>query len=246
MRLPEEERARYRAAFRAMSLPQKAEYVFAYYKLPLVLALVAIVSAVSIGRYFLTHKESLLYVAYANVELTDEDDARIFDGYLRERGANARTTQVSRYYDLYLCDPEGSVDHQYSYASRVKLLATIDAEELDVVLMSKGSYDLLSHSGYLADLPELLATGDPKLLAQVQDLLQSNDVIIEDNQVELDLGEADAYEATTEPHVNAIEADTLPAFASIDLNEHLYLGVIGNTPRTDEVLSLIAYLCGQG
>lgn len=242
MKLPEEERARYRAAFRAMSLPQKAEYIFAYYKLPLVLALVVLVAIGSVGRYVLTHKEPLLYVAYANVELSEEDDARIFDGYLRERGANPHTTQVSRYYDLYLCDPEGSVDHQYSYASRVKLLATIDAEELDVVLMSKGSYDLLSHIGYLADLQELLSA-DPSLSSQVEDLLQTNDVIIEDNQVELDLGEADAYEATTEPCVNAIEVNALPAFASIDLTEQLYLGVIGNTPRTDEVLALIAYLC---
>lgn len=242
MTLSDEERARNHAAFRAMSLPQKAEYVFAYYKLPLVIALVAVVSICSIARYYLTHKEPLLYVAYANVELPEADDERIFGEFLRGQGANPRTTEVYRYYGLYLQDPEGSVDHQYSYASRLKLLAAIDAEELDVVLMSQSAYDLLSHSGYLADLQELLDGSDPALLARVRPLLASNDVVVEDNQVEVDLGEADAYEAVTERHANALDLTGTPIIGSVDLTDAVYLGVIDNSPRREVVCQLVAYL----
>ena len=66
-------------------------------------------------------------MGYTNVELPEDAEEGLFDEYLRSRGANPRTTEVYRYYGLYLTDPEGSVDHQYSYASRVKLLAAIDA-----------------------------------------------------------------------------------------------------------------------
>lgn len=244
MILSDQERAANRAAFKAMSLPQKAEYIFAYYKLPLVIALVVVVAVCSIARYYLTHKEPLLYVAYTNVELPQTDDERIFGAYLEERGVNPRTTEVYRYYALYLTDPEESVDHQYSYASRLKLLAATDAEELDVVLMSKDAYDLLSHSGYLLDLEEAFAEQDPSLLQEVTPLLATNEVILEDNQIELDLGEADVYEAETEPHVNALEVSELPAFAPIDLTDTVYLGIIANTPRMEETLAFVRYLVG--
>lgn len=243
MQLSEKERAANRDAFRKMNLAQKAEYIFAYYKLPLVLLLVAVVSLGSAAKYFLTHKDALLYVGYTNVELPESDDQRIFDDYVELRGANPRRTEVSRYYEMYLSDPEGTIDHQYSYASRLKLLAAIDAEELDVVIMSKNAYDLLSHSGYLADLNDLLRQADPALLAKVEGALTSNDVIIEDNQVELDLGEATDYEAELEQRVNAIDITDFPLFAQMDLTEHIYVGVIGNTPRVDEVMALLNYFC---
>lgn len=241
MRLSEKERAANRAAFRAMSLGQKAEYVLAYYKLPLVLVLVALVALVSVARYYLAHKNALLYVAYANVELPEEDDARIFDGYLSARGANPRSTEVYRYRDLYLSDPEDSVDHQYSYASRLKLLAATDAEELDVVLMSQESYDLLSHSGFLIDLDDAL-TSDADLRDKVSSLLAKNDVIVSDNQIDYELGEADTYEAVTEVRVNAIDVTDLPVFADTTLSGKVYLGIIGNTPRLDEAMSFVRYL----
>lgn len=245
MILSEQERAANHAAFRAMSLGQKAEYIFAYYKLPLVLALIVVVSTVSIARYYLLHKEPLLYVAYTNVELPQEDDERIFSAYLTARGANPRTTEVYRYYGLYLVDPEESIDHQYSYASRLKLLAATDAEEIDVVIMSKGAYDLLSHSGYLLDLEDAFAGEEQDLLKAAKPLLVSNEVILQDNQVELELGEADTYEAETEPHTNALAVSDLPAFASSDLTDSIYLGIIANTPRMDESLAFMRYLLNE-
>lgn len=242
MRLPEHEHEAHRQAFRAMSLPQKLEYVFAYYKLPLVLVFIAAVALGSVLNYQLTHKEPVLYVAYCNVSLPDERDQELFDGFLASMGANPKTQEAYRYYSLYLSEAEESVDHQYSYASRLKTLAAVDAEELDVVLMNQGAYDLLSASGYLMDLSPTLAASDT-LQAQARELLTTNVVVLEDNRLEVELNEADTYEAVTQEVSNAL--DVTEALGGTDiLTGTVYLGIIGNTPRLDTALSFVNYLLG--
>ncbi len=242
MRLPEHEREAHRQAFRAMSLPQKLEYIFAYYKLPLVLVFIAAVALGSVLNYQLTHKEPVLYVAYCNVGLPEEQDQELFDGFLASMGANPKTQESYRYYNLYLSEAEESVDHQYSYASRLKTLAAVDAEELDVVFMNQGAYDLLSASGYLMDLSSTLAASGT-LQAQANDLLTTNVVVLEDNRLEVELNEADTYEAVTQEVPNAL--DVTEALGGTDvLTGTVYLGIIGNTPRLDTALSFVSYLLG--
>jgi hypothetical protein len=175
-------------------------------------------------------------VGLANVALTEEADEAISSGYLDATGIDKRTNEVLLYRDLYLIDPEESADHQLSYASRLKVMATIDAEELDVMLMSRQSYDLLSHSGYLMDLSAVQDRVSPELQA----LICENDVIIRDNQVEFDLGEAESYVAETERAANAFDVSGLAPFGG--LSDTLYLGIVGNTPRLDEALAYLAYL----
>ena len=236
MKLPEHERQAHREAFAAMSLPQKAGYVFAYYKLPLVLAALVIVALGSVLNYRLNHKEPVLYVGLTNVAVTEETEAQLGAGFLDALGANPRKSEVYLYSDLYLVDPEDSMDHQYSYASRLKVMASTTAQELDVVLMSKQAYDLLSHSGYLLDL----GTVASQLPAGATDLVQSNDVIVRDNEVEYELGEAEEYEADTILVDNALDLSGTTAFNG--LSDTVYLGIIGNTPRLDTALELVAYL----
>lgn len=43
-------------------------------------------------------------------------------------------------------------DHEYAYASKMKLFAAINAKQLDLVLMNREAYDLCSQSGFLMDL----------------------------------------------------------------------------------------------
>lgn len=236
MKLPEHERQAHRDAFLAMNLTQKAEYIFAYYKLPLVLILIAAIALGSVLKYQLTHKNPLLYVGMANVSVAEDAMPVLGEEFVTTQGQSTRKNEVVIYQDLYLVDPELSSDHQLSYASRLKVLATIDAQELDVVLMSKQSYDLLSHSGFLLDLTTL-----PSPLPQrLTDLVRTNDVIIEDNQVEFDLGEAEAYEAETELVSNAFEVSGLGPF--VGLTDDIYLGIIGNTPRLDTTLAYLEHV----
>ena len=239
MKLPEHEIRAHRDAFKAMSLGEKAEYIFAYYKLPLVIALIVVVFLVTVTYRTVTHRDEVIYVAYANVVIEEDANAALTDGYLAHAGIDARHNQVYCYQALYLTDSASTPDHQYAYASRLKLLAAIEAAELDIVIMDRQAYDLLSHSGMLLDLSALLAEHD-----EVSDLLSpylvSNEVIIEDNQIEVDLNEADTYEAVTREDVNAIDISSTPLFNGF--TGEVYVGVITNSPRIDTVVDYLCYL----
>lgn len=241
MKLSAEEKAANRAAFKAMTVGQKAEYVFAYYKLPLVLALVAAVALGSIAHRLLTHKEPLLYAAYVNVVPNDGVDEVLTGSFVEHQGLNPRKAEVYAYRDLYLTSDASTADHGYAYASKIKLMAAVDAEQLDVVLMNQEAYDLLSASGYLLDLPEA-CTGALSLPAKAEALLATNTVVLSDNRIEVELDEADEYVAQTIEATNALEVTELPLFEDFSDDESLYLGIIANTPRLDTVCAYLRYV----
>ena len=244
MKLTQQERAVIRESFAAMTLPQKAEYVFAYYK-PLLLAVaVGLIVLCSVTHRFFTYREPLLYVAYANVSVGDTLDAALGDGFVRAVGENPRKREVYLYRGLYLSQDASTENHEYAYASQLKVLATIANERFDVALMNREAYDLLSGNGYLLPLEAFLAQDDalPSLLAPY---LTENDVILSDNAIEYNLNETDTYEAVTESVVNGVAVSALPLFERAGFSGDVYLGVIGNSPRLDMALRYIAYLAAQ-
>lgn len=241
MTLSPEERAANRAAFRAMSVPQKAEYIFAYYKLPLVLTLIVLVAVGTVVQRMITHKDAELYVAFVNVVPDEDADEALTKGFIEQQGQNPRKNEVVCYRELYLSSNASQQDHQYSYASRLKVLAAIDAEQLDVVLMNQEAYDLLSASGYLLDLQET-CVGDLALSSEAKQRLKTNTVVLSDNRVEVELGEASEYEADTVGSVNALSLDGLPLLANLPESESFYLGIIANTPRLKTAVAYLEYV----
>lgn len=241
MRLSEKEKAANRAAFRAMNLRDKAEYIYAYYKLPLVLALVAIVALGSVARWLITHKEPLLYVAYVNVVPDERLDETLTTSFVQAEGKNPRRSEVVCFRELYLSRDADQQSHQYAYASKLKVMAAVDAEQLDVVLMNQEAYDLLSASDYLLDLKDTQAVAQ-SMTDEEEPLLVSNTVVLSDNSVEVELNEADEYEADTIEQVNALDVTALPLFADYPEDESFYLGIIANTPRLDESLAYLQYV----
>ena len=241
MKLSEQEKASNRAAFRAMNIGQKAEYIFAYYKLPLVLLLIAVVALWSVGYRFFTHRDPLLYSAYCNVVPTDSVDAKLSSDFVSFHGDNPRKSEVVCYHDLYVSRDDSQQNHQYAYASRLKLMAAIDAEQLDVVFMNQEAYDLLSGSGYLLDLAEVCAA-DRELRKTWKPYLVSNTVILSDNSVEVELNEADEYAAETIEVTNALDVSEAPLLATFASEESLYVGIIANTPRLETALAWLNYV----
>lgn len=241
MKLSREERAARREAFRGMSLREKAEHLFAYYRLPIFLALLAFILLCS-GMYrFFTKKEVFLYSAHINVSAGEDLDERLDGGFISFAGADPRRAEVYILRGVYLSDAASDENHQYGYASRIKLLASIESKQLDVVLMNREAYDIFSRNGYLLELPALLS-GDASLYGELEPYLTENTVILEDNAVEYNLREAARYEAVTEEAVNAIDVSTFPLFLEAGFPDAVYLGVIANSPRQAVVLQYIAYL----
>ena len=241
MKLTREDRAALRASFGKMSLKEKADYLYTYFKLPIFLGLVALVLICSTVYRHFTKKAVVLYSAHINVAVGDTLESYLDGDFITFTGDNPKKSEVHIYQGVYLSDSPTQEDHQYSYASRLKVMSAIEAKELDVVLMNREAYDIFSHNGYLYELSDLL-TGNAGLLDSVEPYLTTNTVILEDNAIEYQLGEAARYEATTQEVVNGVEVSALPAFAQAGFSGRIYLGVIANSPRLSAVLQYIEYL----
>ena len=239
MRLTEAERAENREALARMSLVQRLDHIFEYYKFPLVLILIAVVAVGSVTYYRLTRKQPLLYVGCANVSVGDTLDAALGEGYVRAAGEDPRKREVRLYRGLYLAMDASAQNHEYAYASRLKVLAAMAGGQLDVLLMNREAYDIMSAGGYLMPLEGLL---DGDLARRVAGRLVENTVILEDNEIEHNLDESVPYRAETESVKNGILLSTFPLFERADFSGDVYLGVIGNSARTDAVLRYIDYL----
>ena len=241
MKLTANERAERREAFRRMSAAGKIDYVFSYYKLPIILAFL-FVYVLGYGAYrHFSRKEVLLYVACANVAIREDAAEALSDGFVRASGGNVGKEAVFLYRDLYLSDNPTLANHEYAYASRLKLMAAANAEQLDIVLMSGEAYDLLSESGYLLNLSSSgLLDGDPNF----RGFLTANKVILEDNGLDLALGETEDYRATTVYEENALEVSRFPLFLNAGFTDSVFLGVAANSPRLDAAMEYIAYLRG--
>ena len=179
-----------------------------------------------------TKKEPVVYLAYLNVSVGEDMEAQLAEDYILSEGGNPKRAEVRLYRNLYLSDNPAASDHEFAYASRMKLLATINSKQLDLVLMNREAYDLCSASGYLLDLSDILDSA----------CLTANQVILEDNAVEYNLNAAQEYTAVTETVYNALELTQLSAFQKAGFSDSVYIGIIANTPRLPESQDYLDYL----
>ena len=236
-----QERALRRDAFRKMNVREKLDYIFTYYKLPILLGVIALAVIGSAIHRQLTKKEAVLYAAFINVSVGESLEDTLTVQFVARSGERAQRSEVYLYRDLYLSDDASFVNHEYAYASRLKLLGAINAKKLDLVLMNREGYDILSQNGYLMELSEL-TDGNEALRQRLVPYLTENTVILEDNAIEYNLNEAPSYEAVTEDAANALEVTDLPALRSAGFSDAVYLGVIANSARTEWVLRYLDYL----
>ena len=232
MKLSPEERRQRREMFRQLSRAKKLEHIWLYYKAPILLTILALGILLSGVYRAATKKEPVVYLAYLNVSVGEDMEARLTEDYLTCRGLNPKRNEVRLYRNLYLSEDPDASDHEYAYASRMKLLAAVNSRQLDLVLMNREAYDLCSASGYLLDLSDILDSA----------CLTANQVILEDNAVEYNLNAAQEYTAVTETVYNALELTQLSAFQEAGFSDSVYIGIIANTPRLPESLDYLDYL----
>lgn len=132
---------------------KKWEHLWAYYKLPLVLILIALYIIGYISYRNLTRKEDVLYLAMVNVSAGSDLTAQLTDGFAQEQQLT-RKQQVNLLEGLLLSESD-SADEQYVYASEMKLLGAISAQRLDIVLMDEKACAALQEEGYFLDLRTL-------------------------------------------------------------------------------------------
>lgn len=229
-----EEIAALRKSFREMDTAHKAEYIYMYYKWYILIGLVVLAIIGSTVHRQLTHREPVLFVGLANVTVGPEMEAALTDGFLEYAGIGLRKNQVLPYTGMYLSADPATENHQYAYASRMKVMAASQAQRLDVMILNREAFDLLSRSGYLMDLSGLPDALKPYLI--------ENDVVLEDNSIEVQLNEADAYHEVTQSVFNGLDVSRFPIFQNAGFDGSVYAAVIGNTPRPDTAVSYLEYL----
>lgn len=213
-----------------------------YYKLPIVvLCILLYILGYSLYGHF-THKETILYTALVNVSASDSLTEQLSTGFLDSLDQDTSKTTMQLYTGLYLTDDETNPYHEYTYASRMKILASIDGKQLDVVLMNKEAFDAFSQNGYLCDLEELLSSEDVDLYNRLKPHLVTNTVILEDNSTDLQLDPSITYQAVTEEHPFGLDLSQTSMISDAGFSDIVYLGIIANSPRTEEAIDYVRYL----
>lgn len=235
------ERQEIRKSYRLMNTAQKADYIWTYYKLPIITAIIAAAVLISSAVSFITRRETVLCAAFVNVSVGDDLQEKLTDHYLLETERDLKKYRIVILDDLYLSDDSSSENHQYAYASKLKVLASINARQLDIALMNKEAYDLMSSSGFLLNL-DIIPEQYPELYETLQPDLCTNTIILEDNAVAYSLGEADVYESVTEEQCNAVDCSSFAVFREARFDSTVYLGIIANTANTEECIRWLTYI----
>ena len=218
------------------------QYLWDYYKLPLAAAAIALYIALYAVFGHFTHKDTALYAALVNVAVGETLTEELSSRFLTAQNLNTNANTFRLYSGLYLTDDENSIYHEYTYASRLKILASIDAEQLDVALMDKEAFDAFSQNGYLSDIDELLAEEVPALHQQLAPYFVTNTVILEDNSEDLLLDSSAVYHAETEDYPMGLDLSASPLIQKGGFQETVYLGIIKNSPRMHTVFDYLEYL----
>lgn len=198
---------------------QKIQFIWDYYKFPIVVCLIFIyIIGYNIYGYF-SRKEALLYTALVNVSAGEQLEKQLGDGFMEFTGADASKNEIVLYKGLYLTSDQNNPNHEYTYASRIKIIASVDNEQLDIVLMNKEAFDAFSQNGYLCNLKELLQDSAP---------------------------DSPAYQAVTEEYPMGLDVSREGLFKEAGFEEPVYLGVIANSPRMDAAVEYINFIIRTG
>ena len=221
---------------------KRIQYIWDYYKLPLALFGILLYILVYVSYNHFTHKDTILYAALVNVNAGADLTEGLSDDFIKYLNLDSSKNKLELYTGLYLTDNELNAYHQYSYASRMKILALIDGELLDIVLMNREAFDAFSQNGYLCDLDAFLLQEDSVLYDTLEQELAANITVLEDNSIELQLDSSIAYQAITEEHYYGIDLSHTDLIRDAGFEETVYLGILANSPRRDSAVSYLKYL----
>lgn len=225
-----------------MKFRKEIQYIWDYYKFPLVVLCIFLY----IIGYFLyghfTRKDTILYTALVNVSASESLTQQLSTDFIPYIKEDSSKKELQLYTGLYLTDDENNPNHEYTYASRMKILASIDGEQLDVVLMNKESFDAFSQNGYLYNLEALLSNECPALYEKWKPYLVTNTIILEDNSTDVQLDPSISYQAVTEEAPTGLSISQTGLLHDANFSDTVYLGIVANTPRADTAVQYIQYL----
>ncbi len=219
-----------------MPLSKRIQYIWDYYKVPLFTAALLLYILGYIIWRFATKQEIVLYAAAVNTQVSQEGEEVLQafpqSGFISPK---EEKSAVSLAANLFLTSDPTSEYHEYVYASRLKVLASIEAQNLDLVIADREALDAFASEGFLLDLTEVFGAD-----TGIRERLTELSVILEDNHIDALLDDEIAYEAVTEASLYAVDISDLPFFTTG--SGEVFLGVIANSPRGENAVSFVRYL----
>ena len=135
------------------TLRKRWEHIWAYYKLPIIgILIVLYIFGYAAYRHF-TKKEAVLYVSLVNISAGSDLTGQLTDGFAQY--AHLTKKQQVNLLTGLIINETANADEQYIYASELKLLAAVSAQQLDVILMDTAARDQLQDEEYFLDLRTL-------------------------------------------------------------------------------------------
>lgn len=237
MKRSPEEIAALRESFRKMDTRHKIEHIYTYHKWTILLILIALYVVGNATYRHVTKKAVPMYLGMVNVSVGEDLQRTMTDGFLEDQELSLKKNEVLVYTGLYLTENATEEDHQYAYASRMKIMAAVNGKMLDVVFMNREGYDILSHAGYLLELTDLPDTLRPYIV--------ENDVVLEDNSIDVRLNTAQEYHIVLEKSANGLDVSDFPVFRDAGFDGEVYMGIIANTLHTENAVAYLEYLLNQ-
>mgnify|MGYP001039211018 CR=1 FL=1 len=158
------------ATLRALHGRKRWEHIWAYYKLPIIGVLIVLyIFGYAAYRHF-TKKEAVLYVSLMNISAGSDLTGQLTDGFAQY--AHLTKKQQVNLLTGLIINETANADEQYVYASELKLLAAVSAQQLDVILMDTAAREQRTLDADFSSLDELSADGvtldisDTPLIAQ--------------------------------------------------------------------------------
>lgn len=222
---------------------KRVQYIWNYYKLPIVIGLILLYIVIYTFYRNSGKKDVILYTALVNVAPGEAFCETLSDKFLEYAQADQKKEAFTLYKGLYLTDDESNEQFQYTYASQMKILAAIDDEQLDVVLADKEAFEAFAQNGYLYDLDTFFMDADLK--ESLESFFVEGMEILEDNAKEAVLDPDVEYQAVTKKYPMALDLSGFSLFQDAGFQDTVYLCVIANTPRQEQVEQYIRYLFGS-
>lgn len=209
--------------FKELNPKQKLTHIWEYYKWHIIIPIVAVLSAVSIGiGVYNNMKDSVLYAVFINTQLTDTTGEAFMDEFVDYAGLDMKGKKITLDTTLYINQKNSDMN---SVSSSQKLLAMFTSIEMDVIVCNQDNFDYYAAQDSFVELSEVLP----------QDFLDAHQELL-----------LDAVGKDGEEHTFGISLDGSPKLAEYNaFLEDPILTVPVTRMEEENILLFISFLLGE-
>lgn len=151
--------------FKALSNKAKIQYIWDYYKWPILIGIAVVILLINVIIHFATYKESALNVTMVNCFDSSDNDTASFDEFFEQEGFDSNKECISFSNSLTLPADASSAMDSTSYQG---LTLRVTAGDEDILFSPPEIYDMYASQGCMLNLEDVLS---PDELEQYADYL---------------------------------------------------------------------------